>query len=71
MYDVKTMLLPQIYKLMVISFVVETLPFIRVVYIISICHSEVYYVNEMLYAFLLFETFLRGKVITNEILELN
>ena len=45
---------PKIHKLMIICIVVETLPFIRVIYIISIFCSEVYYANEILYAFLLF-----------------
>jgi len=57
--------------IVVICVVVETLSFIRVIYIISICGSEVYYANEILYAFLLFQTFLRAKVITNQLLELN
>ena len=48
---------PHKHKLMIICVVVETLSFIRVIYIISICGSEVYYANEILYAFLLLRCF--------------
>ena len=67
----QNMLLPNFHKLMIICVVVETLSFIRVINFISICDNEVYYAYEILYAFFIFDTFLREKVITNQLVEFN